>query len=275
MYLPLNIRKYFQIALISLAWFATWITTPVLANRNSLSFLQLGTEQGLPQSTVNTIFQDSHGFIWIGTYDGLTRYDGYRFVNFKNNPQDPSSISNNIVVSIIEDQQGYLWVGTAQNGLSRFNPQTGEFKRFLADPNDFDSLSHPQVTALHQDPTGRIWVGTTHGLNLFLPDKQAFAHFFPNPLDNQSLPNGPIADIVDDGNGNLWIATTEKLAHFDVEQLVFSTFNGSDSPKQINDLYLDTDNSLWIGTRLDGLFHYARTNKNLSNIKKILTSMAA
>lgn len=270
MYLPLNIRNYFQFALILLVWLAISVATPVLANRNSLSFLQLGTEQGLPQSTVNTIFQDSHGFIWIGTYDGLTRYDGYSFVNFKNNPRDSSSISNNIVVSIIEDKQGYLWVGTAQNGISRFNPQTGEFKRFLADPNDFDSLSHPQITALHQDPSGRIWVGTTHGLNLFLPDKQAFAHFFPNPLDNQSLPDGPVVDIVDDGNGNLWIATTEKLAHFDVEQLVFSAFGGSDSPKQINDLYLDTDNSLWIGTRLDGLFHYRPDQQTFEQHQKNL-----
>ncbi len=76
------------------------------ASRNSISFLQIGTEQGLPQSTVNTIFQDSQGFIWIGTYDGVTRYDGYQFVNFKNIPQDSSSISNNVIVSIIEDDEG-------------------------------------------------------------------------------------------------------------------------------------------------------------------------
>ena len=232
------------------------LSHPAFASRNSISFLQIGTEQGLPQSTVNTIFQDSQGFIWIGTYDGLTRYDGYQFVNFKNNPQDPSSISNNIIVSIIEDQQGYLWAGTMQNGVNRFNPETGEFTRFLSNQDDFDSLSHPQVTSIHQDTLGRIWVGTIHGLNLFLPDKQAFAHFYHNPLDNQSLPHGPVVDIVDDGNGNLWVATGEALAHFDVEQQVFSTFNTGNAPKQINDLYLDTDNSLWIGTRRDGLLHF-------------------
>ncbi|MET1254888.1 two-component regulator propeller domain-containing protein [Aliikangiella maris] len=231
------------------------LALPALANRNSISFLHIGTEQGLPQSTVNTIFQDSQGFIWIGTYDGLTRFDGYRFVNFKNNPQDPTSLSNNIVVSIIEDKQGFLWIGTDQNGVNRFNPDTGEFVRFVASENDFDSLSHPQVRVIHQDKKGRIWIGTTHGLNLYLPEKQAFAHFYHNPLDNQSLPHGAIVDIVDDGDGHLWVASTEALAHFDVEQQVFTTYNRSNSPKQINDLYLDTDNSLWIGTRLDGLYH--------------------
>ena len=157
---------------IGVLWF-----NPAFANRNSISFLSIGTEQGLPQSTVNTIFQDSQGFIWIGTYDGLSRYDGYQFVNFKNNPQDPSSISNNIVVSIIEDRDGFLWVGTAQNGVNRFDPNTGSFKRFIASEDDFDSLSHPQVRTIHQDSSGRIWVGTSHGLNLFLPEKEAFAPF--------------------------------------------------------------------------------------------------
>lgn len=225
------------------------------AIRNTISFQHIGTSQGLPQSTVNTIYQDSNGFIWIGTYGGLTRYDGYRFVNFKRNPLDPSSLSNNVVVSIIEDKQGFLWVGTAQNGVSRFNPETGKFKQFLSKANDFDSLSDPQVKVIHQDPEGRIWIGTNHGLNLFLPEKEAFAHFYHNPLDNQSLPHGAIVDIVDDGDGNLWIASNEQLAHFDIEQQVFSVFSQKNAPKQINTLYLDTDNSLWIGTRFEGLYH--------------------
>ncbi len=227
----------------------------VSAARNSISFQHIGTEQGLPQSTVNTVFQDSHGFIWMGTYDGLTRFDGYRFVNFKSNPLDPESLSNNIVISIIEDKNGFLWIGTAQNGLNRFDPDSGKFTRFLSKTDDFDSLSNPQVRVVHQDTNGRIWVGTNHGLNLFLPEKQAFAHFYHNPLDNQSLPHGPIVDIVDDGSGNLWIASDEQLAHFDIDQQVFSIINKNTSPSQIKTLYLDTDNSLWVGTRYDGLYH--------------------
>ncbi|TQV88659.1 two-component regulator propeller domain-containing protein [Aliikangiella coralliicola] len=255
MFLPVNLNAFKKAAVCLLILLGCIFASPTFASRNAISFLHIGTEQGLPQSTVNTIYQDSQGFMWIGTYDGLTRYDGYRFVNFKNNPQDPGSLSDNIVVSIIEDDQGYLWIGTAQNGVNRFNPKNGEFTRFISKEDDFDSLSNPQVRVIHQDNANRIWVGTDQGLNLFLPEKQAFAHFLNNPLDNQSLPDGAIVDIVDDGNGNLWIASDETLAHFDIDQQVFTYYQGETAPENINDLYLDTDNSLWIGTLFDGLYH--------------------
>jgi len=230
------------------------------AARDSISFQHIGTTSGLPQSTVNVIYQDKIGYMWFGTYDGLSRFDGYQFVNFKNDPADPHSISNNIVVSIVEDKQGFLWIATAQNGINRFDPNTGKFNRFLSKSDDFDSLSHPQVKIIHQDEEQRIWVGTDHGLNLFLPEKQAFAHFYNNPLDTRSLPAGSIVDIVDDGKGNLWVASSEMLSHFDIEQQVFTYFDKSDMPRQINSLYLDTDQSLWIGTRFDGLYHLKKGN---------------
>lgn len=231
------------------------------AARDSISFQHISTESGLPQNTVNVIFQDSRGYMWFGTYDGLSRFDGYQFVNFKNDPGDPDSISNNIVVSIVEDQQGFLWIGTAQNGVSRFDPTNGKFKRFISKNDDFDSLSHAQVNTIHLDTQQRVWVGTDHGLNLFLPEKQAFARFYNNPLDTQSLPPGSIVDIVNDGKGNLWVASNEMLAHFDVKQQVFSYYDKPDMPSQINSLYLDTDNSLWVGTRFDGLYHLKSTDQ--------------
>lgn len=237
----------------------------LLAARDSISFRHLGTEQGLPQSTVNTIFQDSRGYMWFGTYDGLSRYDGYDFVNFKNDPNDDSSISNNIVVDIIEDHQGYLWIGTAQNGVNRFDPSTGIFERFLSKSDDFDSLSNSKVNVIYQDSTHRIWIGTDHGLNLYIPEKKAFAHFYNNPLDTQSLPPGVIMDIVGDENGNLWVASNETLAQFNIEQQVFRYYDQANMPTQINTLYLDFDQSLWIGTRFDGLFHIKNGEDNFEN----------
>ena len=235
------------------------------AARDSISFQHISTEMGLPQSTVNTIYQDSRGYMWFGTFDGLSRFDGYEFVNFKNDPSNPNSISNNIVVSIVEDQQGFLWIGTAQNGANRFDPKTGQFTRFIADSEDFDSLSHAHVNVIHIDPQQRVWIGTDHGLNLFLPEKQAFAHFYNNPLDRRSLPSGTIVDIVDDGRGNLWVASNEMLTHFDVEQQVFSYYEKSDMPNQINSLDLDSDESLWIGTRFDGLYHLKKGNREFEH----------
>jgi len=242
-----------------------FLSAPLQAARDSVSFQHLGTEKGLPQSTINVIFQDSQGYMWFGTYGGLSRFDGYQFVTFKNDPNDPNSLSNNIVVSIIEDNLGYLWVATAQNGVNRFNPNTGQFTRFISKNDDFDSLSHAQVQVIHQDKKGRIWIGTNHGLNLYLPEKQAFARFYNNPLDAQSLPPGSIVDIEDDGEGNLWVASNEMLAHFNLEQQVFTYMQQGKSPNQINDIFLDTDNSLWIGTRFDGLFHLKQPSKTFEH----------
>lgn len=247
-----------------------------LAERDSISFQHISTEDGLPQSTVNVIFQDSNGFMWFGTYDGLSRYDGYQFVTFKNDPSAANSLSNNIVVSIIEDSQGFLWVGTAQNGVNRFDPKTGDFERFIPTNNDFDSLSHPKVYKVFEDQAKRIWVATEHGLNLYLPDTKNFAHFYNNPLASQSLPAGPIVDITDDGYGNLWIASNKTLAHFNIERQTFKYFSAPHFPTQIQNIYLDTDKNLWVGTRLDGLYHLKFKNdvrpKNYDPKKEYLDS---
>lgn len=240
-----------------------------MASRDSISFQNISTEHGLPQSTVNIIFQDSHGFMWFGTFDGLSRYDGYQFVNFKNDPNNPSSLSNNIVVSIIEDHEGFLWIGTAQNGVNRFDPKTGIFQRFVSKNSDFDSLSHDQVNIIHQDQKNRVWIGTDLGLNLYLPDKQAFAHFYNNPLDSKSLPSGSVVDITNDEDGNLWIATTEALAHFDVEQQIFKRFDREEMPTQINTIYKDSDHSLWVGTQFDGLYRLPPNEETFEHLNHI------
>jgi two-component system sensor histidine kinase ChiS len=254
------LNKRLIILFILVITYGLTYSAQVLAVRDSISFQHISTEDGLPQSTVNVIFQDSNGFMWFGTYDGLSRYDGYQFVTFKNDPSDVNSLSSNIVVSIIEDYNGYLWVATAQNGVNRFDPKTGEFDRFVPSNSDFDSLSHSKVYKVFEDPAHRIWVATEHGLNLYLPNKNAFAHFYNNPLDSQSLPSGAIVDITDDGDGNLWVASHKTLAHFNIERQTFKHFSAKEFPTQIQNLYLDTDKSLWVGTRLNGLYHLKLKN---------------
>ena len=94
-----------------------------------MRFDYFGVEQGLSQSVIYTIFQDSKGFLWIGTHDGLNRYDGYEFKKYYNNPLDSNSMAENIVYHIQEDAQGYLWIKTIHY-LHRFNPKTNQFTKF-------------------------------------------------------------------------------------------------------------------------------------------------
>ena len=106
------------------------------SQHNDLIFEHLTIEDGLSQSSVKTIIQDSKGFMWFGTNDGLNRYDGYRFKVFRNDIYDSLSISNNEINSISEDSDGYLWIATA-NGLNRYDRFTETFKHYKFSPKDY------------------------------------------------------------------------------------------------------------------------------------------
>ena len=96
-------------------------------------FKRLSVREGLSQSTVNTITQDSSGFLWFGTQDGLNRYDGYSFRVYSSDPSDTSSLSSNYVWKLLAGRHGDLWVGTYSGGLDRFIPSTGEFRHYRHD----------------------------------------------------------------------------------------------------------------------------------------------
>ncbi|MBK9600612.1 MAG: hypothetical protein IPO36_02035 [Anaerolineales bacterium] len=97
-------------------------------------FEHLTIEDGLSQNAGLAIFQDSRGYLWIGTQDGLNRYDGYGFKIYKHDPDDPNSLSHNSILSMGEDKNGSLWIGTWGGGLNRYDPATETFTRYLTDP---------------------------------------------------------------------------------------------------------------------------------------------
>src|SRR5512138_343393 len=130
-----------------------------------IRFEHLTIEDGLSQNAGLAIFQDSKGYLWIGTQDGLNRYDGYTFKVYKHDPDDPSSISYNSILALEEDKNGYLWIGTWGGGLNRFDPATGIFRQYHHTPGEWSSLSHETVTSLKQDSSGTLWVGTLGGLD--------------------------------------------------------------------------------------------------------------
>src|SRR5512133_2452295 len=114
-------------------------------------FEHLSIEDGLSQNAGLDIFQDSRGYLWIGTQDGLNRYDGYSFKIYKHDPDDPTSISHNSILKITEDQKGDLWIGTWGGGLNRYDPVTEQFIRFQHDPDNPASISDDTVTTLKID----------------------------------------------------------------------------------------------------------------------------
>ena len=106
-----------------------FLSRVAFSQQGELKFERISIEQGLSQNTITAIIQDSQGFIWFGTLDGLNKYDGYDFKIYKHTPADTNSLSASSIWSVYEDRLGIIWIGTLAAGLNRFDPSTERFTR--------------------------------------------------------------------------------------------------------------------------------------------------
>ncbi len=236
--------------------------------QQQLRFEHIGREQGLSYSHVRCIHQDSRGFMWIGTLEGLNRYDGYEFTVFKNN-ENPHSIGHNYIIDIQEDSQGNLWIATLDGGLNKFDREKEQFVQYTAKPGLAGYLSSNAVQSIHIDKDDNLWVGAysdyepglgeerdgVGGLNFFDRKNNKFIAYSTSKDDSSSIKGQSIEDIIEDYKGNLWIATSKSgLKLFDRETLKFTTYlHHPDDPTSIcsnnvTDIFEDRNKNLWIGT---------------------------
>jgi diguanylate cyclase (GGDEF)-like protein len=230
------------------------------AQRRNVRFQHFSTDDGLSQATINCILQDRRGFLWVGTEDGLNRYDGYGFTSFKNDDLDSSSLSNNHVSALLEDSQGNLWIGTF-GGLNRWNPARESFDHVDGGPAGSDSLKLDRITTLYQDRRGRIWIGTDGG-GLARLDvlSSPFLRYTHDPPAAQGLSSNRIVAIEEDRHGMLWIGTRDQgLDRLDPETGSVRNFrHRPDDPLSLSDdwiatVFEDSRDELWIGTREGGV----------------------
>ncbi len=226
-----------------------------------LRFEHYSLEEGLSQSIVDSIAQDTQGFLWLATEDGLNRFDGYNFDVFRYTPGTASGLSFNHITSIVADSQGVLWIGTFSGGLNRYDTKTGIFKVYRNEPRNPASLCHDTVRTLCLDRYGKIWVGTVGGGVCVLdPTRGTFTRFPVGPGDPRALSHGNVSAIVEDRQGAIWIATRGGgLNRYDPATRSFACFrNQPDRPDSIasNDitaLCADRSGRLWVGTAGSGL----------------------
>ncbi|RMG27828.1 MAG: hypothetical protein D6730_06330 [Bacteroidetes bacterium] len=244
---------------------------PQQAHAQAFEFI--GPEQGLSQISVRCFLQDELGFMWIGTEDGLNRYDGYEFRVFRSKA-DSLGLCFNWINSLMQDRHGMIWVGTA-NGLSVYNPRLDRFFSFYHQPDDSASLSHNDIYELYEDAQGQIWVGTGRGLNLLLRNGQQPAHWkFKRFTAGQSghqayLPANSVKGIAEDERNQLWIATHTHTQHgpklggltqlLDTAPIFRHILEISASPAQADTLQIETlfrskDQKMWVGTIDKGLY---------------------
>ena len=130
------------------------------AQNQSVRFNHIDVENGLSQNMVRLIGQDSRGFMWIATWDGLNRYDGYEFKVYKHIDGDSTSLRVNKISCLLEDHKKRLWVGTYGGGLSLFNRDDETFTNFIHDPKDDNSTPSDKILNIFEDSKHRLWVGT-------------------------------------------------------------------------------------------------------------------
>lgn len=248
--------KNYHIKSLSIFFFLL-IALNLQASVDNIRFEKIDTNAGLSQQTVMSIYQDSKGYMWFGTQEGLNKYDGIKFTTYQPKYNDPYSISSGWINSITEDSEGNLWVST-RNGVNVLNVNTNRFTQYTAN-DGVDSLNDNVSRAVHKDKNGTIWVATRKGLNQYLASEKRFKHHnFYGDSENEAI---NITSVTEDIAGALWLGSgNEGLMRFDpgTEQItvVSKYFMTPTGEKKIGvrSLYLDQDEVLWIGTQENGLF---------------------
>lgn len=181
-------------------------SAPVLAT--TPYFRTLDASDGLPSSTVWKIVQDRDGYIWVGTADGLARYDGVDFRVYRNDPNDATSLSGADVTALFVDRDNRIWCGGEDAGLNVLDARRSGFRHFRNAQNDARSLAGNDVWAITQDVGGAIWAGGyAMGLDRFDESTSTFVHFRHVDGDAGSLVSDNVLALRGDANGNLWIGT--------------------------------------------------------------------
>ena len=228
------------------------------SQEENIRFDKISTAQGFTQSTITTIFQDTQGFLWFGTYDGLKRYDGYGSKTFKHIPGDSTSLAQNLIEDICQDSKGFLWIAT-ENGLSKFNPDGESFTNYYSDPHDEKTLSSNFLINIIEDHEGYLWLTTNSGVNRYERKKDSFLRFYHNPNDDNSLSDNFVLTVFEDSKNNLWFGTENGLDLYDRKGNKFCHFKHdphdsySLSNNVVMDIIEDRSGALWVGTRNGGL----------------------
>ncbi len=246
------LKFFFQIAIA----FASSINSPVSAQLNATNLNQYTELDGLPSSEVHHILADKSGYLWIGTINGLTRFDGYEFKRFYFNPNDTATIHGLDVWSVIEDSKGNIWTGNAPSFINEFNPAQKTFRQY-----PFSHLiSHPanveiDVSAMCEDNNGRIYFGTTTQHDEIITS----ALLYKNAKDDSvrqfkasdSIPVHNVYRITKDNTGNIWLLSYSGIFKIDTQGKlsIFHSSAEADFTKNAEnpaDIKFDKDGYMWI-----------------------------
>lgn len=245
----MNIKNGIWGVLISLIFIIT--LTNISEAQEHVNFKHITIENGLSQSNAQTIYQDSQGYVWIGTNEGLNRYNGFEMKVYKADKNKKNTIVNNYILSIQEDNDNNLWVGT-NKGISKINLETEEITNFEKDENG--NIFY-KVRSILLTKRGTVLVITQD--NVYMYDKELDK--FKISLDEGDIfSEEDIMDIKEDNFHNIWIGTDKSLIRMDRETMKINQYISHENKEtlkddRINSILIDNENNLWVSTNNNGL----------------------
>lgn len=246
------------------------LANSVYAQQAPIKFNHLSFKEGLAQSPISTIVKDSKGFIWLGSWKGLTRYDGYTFRTFNHQNQQPKSISNNRINSIVEDKLGKLWIGTS-NGLNIYNPATEVFKR--VDIRDIKG-GRNYISSVLIDSYQNVWTATFAGVKLV--DTQKWVLKEQIGLKDTSVNDLSTAvtfTMFEDNAKRVWVGSKNGVKLFNPKtRKLLGLPKGIANSKELMAAKIivirqDKSGDLWFGSETSGLFRYQPKTDNLQGFR--------
>ena len=216
--------------------------------KSDLLFERLGTREGLPDNRIRSFYEDHRGFLWVGTMNGLGRYDGYQFTLYSKNKAG-TGLAGNWAYAVSEDSAHMVWIGTRE-GLSRFDPSRETFTNYRNSPNQPTSLLSNQINTLSFDVRGKLWIGTPEGLTVFDPRRQTFRRFNQFPL------NKAIGKLIRSAGDIMWVATAAGPVRYNVRTDTYTLYPLPLHANAYGDRIwslLEDHGNLYLATAADGL----------------------
>jgi signal transduction histidine kinase/ligand-binding sensor domain-containing protein len=244
--------------------------SPKLAAQDDyIRFKRITINDGLSLSSVYHIYQDSKGFMWFGTEDGLNKYDGQSITVFGAHTDQHNYLANKWIEQIYEDKTGMIWLGS-RGGLTRYNPRTGVFTAIKHDPEDIRSLSNDTITAIEADLSNEIWIGTFMGLNHVDRFTREVRRIVPDDQELDGL-TGHITGFLNDESGNLWISSCEGLYSYDRKSGLFFNEDAGGLIANNTTIYhmAKGDEAIWLASDV-GLIKLDLSQNRNHQLKKLI-----
>nr|WP_298719004.1 hybrid sensor histidine kinase/response regulator [uncultured Steroidobacter sp.] len=245
-------------------------TTPVPEVR-PMYFEHLTMRDGLSQSTVMSILQDSQGFLWLATESGLDRYDGYSIREYRRERGNKNGLASDYVWKIVEDARGDLWLATIGGGIARWDRRNDQFQQFRHDPSDPDSLASDAIRTLHIDAAGRVWAATErHGLDVLDPHTGHARHFHHIAGNPRSLAADAVFALYTDRAGRLWVGTDQGLGRYEPSSDDFNNEvaePGALDSARVRSIVEDHAGALWIGTFDSGVYRLDPQTRKVTSFR--------